>query len=56
MKILRKIKARKPKQANWGNCKISLLINAKKIENHASLEVVDFQNNMESSITKWKCI
>jgi hypothetical protein len=32
------------------------LINAKKVEHEASLEVVDLKDNMETTITKWKHI
>jgi hypothetical protein len=49
------IRARKPKQTNWVNSEIKALINAKKAEHEASLDVVvDSQDNMETSVTKWK--
>jgi hypothetical protein len=50
------IKTRKPKQANWENSKVLAIINAKKVEHEASLEVVDSRDNMETTITKWKHI
>lgn len=48
------IKARKPKQTNWVNFEIKALINAKKAEHEASLDVVDSRNNMDTLVTKWK--
>jgi hypothetical protein len=50
------VKTRKPRQANWENSKVLAIINAKKIEHEASLEVVDSRDNMETIITKWKHI
>lgn len=48
------IRARKPKQTNSVNLEIKALINAKKAEHEASLNVVDSQDNMETLVTKWK--
>ncbi len=32
------------------------IINEKKVKHKANLDVIDFKNNMETSVTKWKCI
>jgi len=50
------IKTRKLKQVKWENFEIIALINAKKFEHEANLEIVDSQNNMETLVTKWKHI
>jgi hypothetical protein len=50
------IKSKKPRQPNWENVEILALIKGKKTEHEASLILVDFRNNMEMSITKWKHI
>jgi hypothetical protein len=51
-----KIRSRKPKQANWEKFEIIALINAKKSKYEANLEVVDLQNDMETSVKKWRRI
>jgi hypothetical protein len=50
------IKTIKPKQPNWANFEFVILINAKKNEHKANLEIIDFKDNMETMTTKWKHI
>ncbi len=50
------VKTKKPKQVNQENFDIMAIINEKKVKHKANLDVIDFQNNMETLVTKWKCI